>query len=249
MDYNTIIQGDSLQVLKTLPDESVNCCVTSPPYHNGKSPYKKYIKTLCDIFDQVKRVLINNGVCWVVIGSESDLMIPEQFAIEMMNRGWIKGKTRIWYRPVTMDFDYVYLFTKQPLEYKQPTVIKEKSDDPILRLERLARKLEKYKEKHNIDICWLEEEVAKLYIDSVEDSIWEIKGEYYPAFPEALIEPMIQAGCPKGGIVIDPFGGALTTCVVAKKQGKRYIAIELKPEYIEMGKRRLEKTLYPNKLF
>jgi DNA modification methylase len=49
------------------------------------------------------------------------------------------------------------------------------------------------------------------------------------------------------GVVLDPFGGALTTCVVAKKQGKNYIAIELKPEYIEMGQRRLDKI--PEVLF
>jgi len=153
-------------------------------------------------------------------------------------------------------------------------------------------------------------------------AVWTIstkpfKEAHFATFPEDLIEPMIQAGCPryvckkcgkargkiyeyKGGtigkswhnhskdleegmhqslggldkqgeepyqrvdggysdcgcnagfepgVVLDPFGGALTTCVVAKKQGKSYIAIELKKEYIEMGKRRLDKTIVPMVLF
>ena len=240
MEYNQIIQGDSLTVLKTLPDESVNCCVTSPPY-------EEHIDNLCNIFDQVKRVLKKNGTCWVVIGSEDNLMMPERFAIEMMNRGWLKGKTRIWYRPVTMDFDYIYLFTKQPWKCKQPAVVKEKSDDPLFRLEQLANKFKAYKKKHMIDIWWLEDEICKLYIDTVKDTLWDIKGEYYPAFPEALIEPMIQAGCPKGGVVLDPFIGAGTTAVVAKKQGKRYLGIELKQEYIDMANKRINKV--PELLF
>jgi site-specific DNA-methyltransferase (adenine-specific) len=50
---------------------------------------------------------------------------------------------------------------------------------------------------------------------------------------------MIQAGCPKGGVVLDPFFGAGTTGVVAIKQGKKYIGIELNPEYIKIAEKRI----------
>ncbi len=74
-----IIQGDCLTELKKLPDESINCCVTSPPYwalrdygvegQLGLEPtFQEYITKLCDIFDEVKRVLRKDGTCWVVIG-------------------------------------------------------------------------------------------------------------------------------------------------------------------------------------
>jgi DNA modification methylase len=74
-----IIQGDSLEVLKTLPDESVDCVITSPPYwalrdygcegQLGLEPtFQEYIDKLCNIFDEVKRVLKKEGTCWVNIG-------------------------------------------------------------------------------------------------------------------------------------------------------------------------------------
>jgi DNA modification methylase len=74
-----IIQGDCLTELKKLPDESINCCITSPPYwalrdygvagQLGLEPtFQEYITKLCDIFDEVKRVLRKDGTCWVNIG-------------------------------------------------------------------------------------------------------------------------------------------------------------------------------------
>jgi len=74
-----IYQGDCLSVLRTLDSESVNCCVTSPPYwglrdygHSdqlGLEPtFEEYIAKLCDIFDEVKRVLRPDGTLWVNIG-------------------------------------------------------------------------------------------------------------------------------------------------------------------------------------
>jgi len=58
-------------------------------------------------------------------------------------------------------------------------------------------------------------------------------------FPEKLISPMILSGCPKGGVVCDPFFGAGTTGVVAKKLSRNYIGIELNPKYIKLAERRL----------
>lgn len=79
IELNKIYQGDSLEVLKTLPDESVDCAITSPPYwalrdygvsgQLGLEPtFQEYINKLCDIFDEVKRVLKKEGTCWVNIG-------------------------------------------------------------------------------------------------------------------------------------------------------------------------------------
>jgi DNA modification methylase len=78
-------------------------------------------------------------------------------------------------------------------------------------------------------------------------SVWNVptKGfddAHFATFPEALIEPMIKAGCPEGGIVLDPFGGACTTALVAKKLGRNYIMIELNPAYVEMGQKRIDKA-------
>ena len=85
---NKIITGHALEILKTLPKCSVNMCITSPPYWGlrdyktnpvkwsdgwegelGAEPeFNQYINHLCDIFDEVKRVLTDDGTCWVNIG-------------------------------------------------------------------------------------------------------------------------------------------------------------------------------------
>lgn len=62
---------------------------------------------------------------------------------------------------------------------------------------------------------------------------------HFATFPTDLIEPMILAGCPKGGIVYDPFMGSGTTALVARKLNRHFIGSELNPEYIEIAKRRL----------
>ena len=73
----------------------------------------------------------------------------------------------------------------------------------------------------------------------------EVRGKHFATFPEKLVEPMILAGCPSNGIVLDPFAGSCTTAVVAKKLGRNYIMIEINPEYCEVGRKRLEKIPSP----
>jgi len=76
---NKILQGDALNILKTLPDESIDMVMTSPPYWalrdygvSGQlgleSTFPEYINKLCDIFDEVKRVLKKEGTCWINLG-------------------------------------------------------------------------------------------------------------------------------------------------------------------------------------
>ncbi|MDR3389886.1 MAG: site-specific DNA-methyltransferase [Rudaea sp.] len=75
-------------------------------------------------------------------------------------------------------------------------------------------------------------------------SVWEIAtqpfaGSHFATFPPALIEPCILAGCPKGGVVLDPFGGAGTTGMVADRHGRDAILIELNPDYAAMAQQRI----------
>ena len=78
--------------------------------------------------------------------------------------------------------------------------------------------------------------------------IWSIptspfKEAHFATFPEKLIEPMILAGCPEGkGIVLDPFMGAGTTAIAAKRLKRNWIGIELNPEYIKIAEKRISKT-------
>lgn len=75
-------------------------------------------------------------------------------------------------------------------------------------------------------------------------SVWEVatqpfSGAHFATFPPALIEPCILAGCPVGGMVLDPFGGAGTTGLVADRHQRNAILIELNPEYAALAQNRL----------
>lgn len=75
--------------------------------------------------------------------------------------------------------------------------------------------------------------------------VWQVSPAQFPeahfaTFPEELILPCILAGCPKGGIVLDPFMGAGTTALVAKSNDRNFIGLELNPEYIKLADDRLK---------
>ena len=88
IDKNKIYTGHALEILKSFDDKSINMCITSPPYWSlrdynttpvkwnddwngelGAEPdFEQYINHLCDVFDEVKRVLKDDGTCWVNMG-------------------------------------------------------------------------------------------------------------------------------------------------------------------------------------
>ena len=77
-------------------------------------------------------------------------------------------------------------------------------------------------------------------------SVWTIATQAFPeahfaTFPPALIKPCILAGCPPGGTVLDPFGGAGTTGLVADRLQRNAVLIELNPDYAAMAERRLSR--------
>ncbi|WP_082734024.1 DNA-methyltransferase [Polycladidibacter hongkongensis] len=64
---------------------------------------------------------------------------------------------------------------------------------------------------------------------------------HFATFPPELVERCLKAGCPKGGVVLDPFGGAGTTALVALRMGMKAILIELNPDYAEIARKRIER--------
>lgn len=76
-------------------------------------------------------------------------------------------------------------------------------------------------------------------------SVWTVatrgfKGAHFATFPPDLIRPCILAGAPRGGIVLDPFGGAGTTSLVSMQEGRRSILCELNPEYAQLARARID---------
>lgn len=296
-----ILHGDALTQLKTLQDESVDCVVTSPPYwalrdygiegQLGLEPtFQEFITKLCDIFDEVKRVLKKEGTCWVNLGDtyngnkkgktdkkvsnylkdsstqinkkmnteikeKSLCMIPERFAIEMCNRGWILRNEIIWHKPnampssakdrFTVDFEKVFFFVKNKNYYFEQQL------EPYTKpMNRWGGKILKADGESKWDDGTGQESYRDRNFRPNENgknkrTVWSINTKplldaHFASFPEALITPMILAGCPEKGVVLDPFFGAGTTGLVAKKLGRKYIGIELNEEYIKIAEKRLQ---------
>jgi len=104
MEVNKIYQGSALEILKTFEDESVDCCITSPPYWGlrdygvegqlGLEPtFELYISHLMQIFNEVKRVLKKTGTCWVNLGDSYSGSNCGSFA--EVYKGQKPGKTSV----------------------------------------------------------------------------------------------------------------------------------------------------------
>lgn len=181
------------------------------------------------------------------------MQIPSRFAIEMANRGWILRNEIIWHKPncmpqsvtdrFTVDYEKVFFFTKSKRYFFEQQ--KEKAIWGGDRRAGMGRIHYEGKKRKRGEKANGQENFVSIQQERNVRSVWKIattkfKEAHFATFPEALIEPMIRAGCPKGGIVLDPFIGAGTTAVVALKQDKKYIGIEINSNYITIINNRIK---------
>ena len=105
------LAGDALSILRTLPDASIDCCMTSPPYWNKRQyhtegigledNYRDYIENLLVIFEQVKRVLKPTGSFWLNMGDtyqqKTLIGLPWRITLKLIDeQGWILRNSIIW---------------------------------------------------------------------------------------------------------------------------------------------------------
>jgi site-specific DNA-methyltransferase (adenine-specific) len=138
------------------------------------------------------------------------------------------------------------------LRYQNPIVETYKEDNPH---KKSMSGVEKFRKKYTIAYNskdWnveLKNELKEANPTNVlmfkVENQHSVPSGHYAKFPTSLAEFFILAGCPKDGIVLDPFCGSGTTCVVAKKLGRNYIGIELSKEYCEIAEKRIENTIIP----
>lgn len=175
--------------------------------------------------------------------------IPERFVLEMMNRGWTRRNTIIWFKPncmptsakdrFTVDFEYIYFFTKKKKYYFEQQL--EKAKEPPGQTQSLDTP-KRFGRVRNME--------GRTYTTTGHKNkrcVWKIttkpfKGAHFAVFPEELCETPIKAGSPRGGICLDPFFGSGTVGVVARRLGRNYVGIELNPEYIKIANERLKEV-------
>lgn len=335
-----ILVGDCLELLRQMPDQSVHCCVTSPPYF-GLRDYgvdgqigleetpAEFIGRLVEVFREVRRVLRDDGTCWVNMGDSyaskpngplgagghatdkphvavrtaharrssripggfkhKDLMgMPWRLAFALQDDGWYLRQDIIWHKPnpmpesirdrCTKAHEYLFLLSKSRLYYFDQAAISE----PLApaSVERLAQEgwdeqegSDRVPGKTNGAMKAVGGRRSKRYSFARETkatagehgqkgqhrpdrpdidysdkrnkrSVWSVatvgfKGAHFATFPPELIRPCILAGAPRGGLVLDPFGGAGTTGLVAMQEGRLSVLCELNPGYADIARARL----------
>jgi len=265
IEKSAIIQGSAEDVLATLPDNHFQTCITSPPYWGlrdygisdqigAEKTIDEYIANLVRVFSQVKRVLKDDGTFWLNIGDSytsgnrtwrdgdkknparamsyrpptptglkpKDLIgVPWRLAFALQADGWYLRSDIVWYKPncqpesvkdrPTRSHEYVFLLTKNEKYYYDHDTIKEATIDGRQKNRR---------------------------------TVWSINteaynGAHFATFPESLVLPCILAGSKEKDSVLDPFFGSGTVGLVALKNKRPFIGIEINPEYVELAKERI----------
>jgi len=185
--------------------------------------------------------------------------IPERFSIMMTDElGWIKRNTIIWYKRnampasvkdrFTVDFEYFYFFTKSKKYY-----FEQQFEDYAPGSEVEYRRKLRAGKKYNTKAPWKNNiPFAGKYRPTNTKGrnrrcVWDIPtkpfpGAHFAVFPLELVETPILAGCPEGGIVLDPFAGSGTTVLKALQLNRNAIGFELNPEYCDLRKDEIEAT-------
>jgi site-specific DNA-methyltransferase (adenine-specific) len=191
---------------------------------------------------------------------KSLFLIPERFAIEMIDRGWILRNQIIWQKPnqmpqgaknrFTVDFEKIFFFVKQPIGYffKQQL---EPYTEPMNRWggDELKADGESNWYKGTKQTIYRKRNMRPNKEGKNMRAVWSINTEPFPEaqhfakYPPKLVERMIKAGCPEDGIVLDPFMGTGTTAMVARKLLRNYIGFEINPEYIKIANNRIYKEV------
>ena len=298
-----IVLGDVRSVVRDLPDASIDCVVTSPPYWglrdygvDGQIGLEQspgaYVSELVEVFREIRRALKDDGTIWVNLGDSyaattkgaggegkqtsnagtimadrrwqipqglkpKDLVgVPWLVAFALRADGWYLRQDIIWHKPnpmpesvrdrCTKGHEYVFLLSKSPRYYFDSDAIKEPSIKPL----GVPREIG---QKQNAKLGQQQGGTLGSSVSAEtrnKRSVWTVtpkpfKGAHFATMPPDLVEPCILAGCRPGGIVLDPFNGSGTTGVVALRNGREYLGIELNPAYVEIACDRISEESAP----
>lgn len=180
------------------------------------------------------------------------VQIPSRFAIAMTDAGWILRNEIIWWKRncmpssvkdrFTVDFEKLFFFTKSKKYYFEQQ-LEPVATEPIGKAKKFGAKT---LGGDAVIGNPANRPDRKPFINNGsrnKRTVWSIPvgtyaGPHFAVFPPELVETPIKAGCPPGGVVLDPFGGTGTTSEVARRLGRASIIIELNPDYLELVKER-----------
>ena len=261
--------GDALTLARELPDESVHCIVTSPPYWGMRSylddhdPAKaeemgaeptlaEYVARMVELFRELRRGLRSDGTCWLNLGDcyagtptdglkPKDLcLVPYRMALALQADGWWLRSHIIWHKPNPMPesvtdrptsaHEAVFLLTKSERYWYDADAVREPHSAPHVQHRSQRNEHVSAAFKGNAPTNYGR---AGNHEDGRNKrNVWSISpepysGSHYAVMPPALVQPCILAGCPPGGLVLDPFGGSGTVGMVAESLGRSWLLWDL----------------------
>lgn len=256
-----MITGDCRERLAELEPQSVNCCVTSPPYfglrdygHAGQIGLEDtpdaFVAQMVAVFREVRRVLRDDGTLWLNIGdgyagpgpgSRDPAKWPRQSRNDHAPSG---AKTRTG------------LANKQLLGVPWRLALALQADGWFLRFDTIWRKSNampdpaKDRPARAHEYVFLFSKGPRYYFRETssgfagETSVWTIATEvsvrgHAASYPVSLAQRCIVAGSEPGDMILDPFAGSGTTGVAAHRLSRDAVLIELNPEYAAIAERRL----------
>jgi DNA modification methylase len=186
--------------------------------------------------------------------------IPWRVAFALQSDGWWLRQDIIWHKPnpmpesvtdrCTKSHEYIFLMTKSAKYWYDAEAIREENVNPLRTNYKPGKEAYSVGNVHDDSGRVKRNDGFQAYADGKvcegrnKRDVWTVatapfKGAHFATFPPKLIEPCILAGCPKGGVVLDPFIGSGTTGMVAVRNGRDYVGVELNPEYAEMAEKRI----------
>lgn len=247
-------QGDCLQIMKQIPDKSVDCIITSPPYWKGFeyeayfNSYKQYLDWCKLWLAETKRILAPNGTFWLNVINDSEITIRAFEMMEIATRELMfkLHDTIIWYR-----------YNQQPANTSRQLT---NQCEYIFMLRHTSAGVKLHKN-------WAYDLHPELFKTRNVGNVWELpfnkgkpqKTEFgrketkskwgHSGFPLELPETCIALSTYRDETVLDMFMGSGTTGVAAKRMNRNFIGIELDPKYFDIAKNRIESEPAQETLF
>jgi site-specific DNA-methyltransferase (adenine-specific) len=262
LPINQIICGDNVATMATFPDSCIDLVVTSPPYDNLRT-YGGHSWDFEGVAQQLWRIIKPGGVVvWIVAdatidGSETGTSFRQ--ALRFKEIGFRLHDTMIWHKPTAMpitgprynpEFEFCFVLSSGPPSAFNAIRV------PTLHpgVYRAAMSTTRHS-----DSCATNAMIGKVRNtgdDKPAGNVWsvangqaagdDVAAHGHPGcFPEALARDHILSWSNEGDVVLDPFSGSGTTAKMARLMGRRYLGIEINPDYCEMGRKRLKEQLLP----
>ncbi len=260
--FNKIICGDCVDVMKSIPDNSIDMVVTSPPYDDVRN-YNGFSFNLHNTGKEIFRILKEGGVAAMVIQDQTKNFGKSVTSFRTIvdwvdNIGFKLFETVIyrkhgtegawWKYRFRVDHEYMPIFIKG----ERPNYFnKENLKIPS----KHGGKIMTGSGNRKTDGTTTKTVTRPINLTKCRGTIWEylnagdkniLKRRHPAVFPDQIPVDFINCFCPPGGIVLDPFVGSGSTLVAAKKLGRNYVGIDISKEYCDLAEERLKKDAPPS---